>query len=509
MEGSASKVIQNTLIRKVHLAHADLSQATQLWDVECIDGRVKRVSPASNSDVYGALSTDKELPESPQNEDIDGGGGVLIPSLCHAHIHLDKCFILGQCEPLTTGSLPEALRVTNKAKATFPQNPDDFFDRASRLIRESVESGVTCMRAYVEVDTAVELFCLDGGFLCAKEWAGVCDVQIVGMSFDLPHNLRRRSLIAPPEAFAQEALYSDANSASPGRNYELLVRGISKAGVSVIGSAPWVEPSIPHARKNITHILGLAMMHNLHADFHLDYNVDPETEPMVWYVIDQMREMGWTKSSSTKCVTLGHATRLGLFTDGEWIKLKDAMKELPLEIVGLPQSDMYMMGRPGATGVVPLGGRTLDVPRIWHEHGIHVALSVNNVENAFTPQGSVDPLTLASLGVGVFQAGTEASWRELLRAVTVSSKSAIGLGDVNNTTTKDIQKSAQEDSELVPQIGDLADFVIVHEARRWQSTVLNPTFDRTTVYRGRIVAQRKAQRWNAATEARKVMSSVS
>jgi hypothetical protein len=52
---------------------------------------------------------------------------------------------------------------------------------------------------------------------------------------------------------------------------------------------------------------------------------------------------------------------------------------------------------------------------------------------------------------------------------------------------------------LFPCIGDPADFVVLHGARGWQSVVLSPGFDRTTFYKGNVVARRKAHRWNANT----------
>lgn len=216
-------------------------------------------------------------------------------------------------------------------------------------------------------------------------------------------------------AFAQEALHESAASTEPGPNYNLLCDAVSRPGVSVVGSAPWVEPDRTHALKNIELILSLAEKHDLHADFHLDYNVDPDIAPMVWDVLKQMRQRSWCRSGG-KCVTIGHATRLGLFSQEEWAELKRAMDVLPLEIVGLPQSDIYMMGRADPSGKVsvPLSGRTLNAPQVYRDHGVRVALSVNNVENAFTPQGSLDPLTLATLGVALFQVGIEQDWRELL-----------------------------------------------------------------------------------------------
>lgn len=453
-----------TVIRNVRLPCTEQHSGTSTWDIACLDGRVQSITSSGSCVPHDEATI------------IEADGGVVVPSLCHSHIHLDKCFILGQCDPLITGSLPEALRVTNKAKAEFPKDVDNLYARATHLIRESVEAGVTAMRAFVEVDTTVGFACLDMGLQLAKEWAEVCHIQIV--------------------AFAQEALYESATSTEPGPNYSLLCEAVSRPGVSVVGSAPWVEPNRTRALKNVELILSLAEKHNLHADFHLDYNLDPDAVPMVWDVLQQMRQRSWSRSSG-KLVTIGHATRLGLFSSGEWAELKRATDILPLEIVALPQSDVYMMGRADPSGrvPVPLAGRTINAPQVYRDHGVRVALSVNNVENAFTPQGSLDPLTLASLGVALFQVGTEPDWRVLLRSVSTTSKEAIGVMHGGNASGE----SVDEGDGIVPRVGDSADFVVVHGARRWQSTVLSPGFDRTTFYKGNVVARRRAQRWNANT----------
>jgi hypothetical protein len=48
------------------------------------------------------------------------------------------------------------------------------------------------------------------------------------------------------------------------------------------------------------------------------------------------------------------------------------------------------------------------------KHGLNAAIGANNVCNAFTPQGSLDPLSLASFGVGLYQASTKADVELLL-----------------------------------------------------------------------------------------------
>ena len=50
---------------------------------------------------------------------------------------------------------------------------------------------------------------------------------------------------------------------------------------------------------------------------------------------------------------------------------------------------------------------TLPVLQMIREFGLEAAIAVNNVGNAFTPQGNCDPLSIASLGVGLYQAGTK------------------------------------------------------------------------------------------------------
>lgn len=169
------------------------------------------------------------------------------------------------------------------------------------------------------------------------------------------------------------------------------------------------------AKQNIELVLDIADSVRSHADFHLDYNLDPASEPLIHYVIQQMRKRCWTKSSTnkyghTRTVAVGHATRLGLFTPSQWRDLKEAIADLPITIIGLPQSDMYMMGR----GSRDPPRATLCVPQLSREYGIDVAMSINNVQNAFTPQGSVDPLSLCMLGVGLFQAGTPNDCQALL-----------------------------------------------------------------------------------------------
>ncbi|KAI0313051.1 hypothetical protein OF83DRAFT_590059 [Amylostereum chailletii] len=414
------------------------------------------------------------------------GKGILLPALCHSHIHIDKCFLLDQCLPLQSGTFGEALKVTTTAKSRFPHMLDDVYARGKRLVVESVQCGVTSMRAHVEVDKIVHTGCLDVALRLKEEFRDMCEIQISGTFLLSCCQVILFTCIEllgkPTTVFAQDPLFDSKDAAVPGVNYDVLLEAARTSGVSSIGSAPYVEPSTAQALQNISLLLALALNHDLLVDFHLDYNINPTSEPLIYALLDSMKAHKWT--SRSRKVTIGHGTRYSLFTSDDWTRLKAAIGDLPVAFVGLPQSDTYMMGKGGEDPALLPPRGTIPVPFVA-SHGLEVSLSINNIDNAFTPQGTVDPLGLCTLGVALYQDATPAACRTLLKCVSTSSKSAIGL-DPNP-------------ADLLIKPGDAADFVLLHDNHSIQSAVLNPSYARTTIRGGLIVATRRVERWSASS----------
>ncbi|KAI0953142.1 hypothetical protein AcW1_007440 [Taiwanofungus camphoratus] len=392
-------------IRNVHLPFdSNNSKATNgLYDIVCVDGRVQSIALSPNERGLQEVAS----PEKGHHiADLDAEGkGILLPALCHGHIHLDKCFLLEKCDELITGDFAEALRVTAKAKCAFPSDEEDLYNRGKRLVISSVECGVTAMRAHVEVDEIVGMSCLDVGLKLREEFKEVCEVQIA--------------------AFAQDPLFASAYD-DPSRNFRLLHDASKRAGVQAVGSAPYVESSTEHAKRNIMMIFDLAYEAGLHVDFHLDYNLDPASEPLIWHVLEEVRErMHVGRWNCGQHVCVGHATRLTLFSTQEWTRFSKVVRDnkLPITLVGLPPSDMYMMGK----NLARAPRSTLDIPRLSREFGLKVGMAINNIGNAFTPQGPVDPLALCPLGVAVFQAGIQRDCRSLIVGAVHSTRVPINL----------------------------------------------------------------------------------
>ncbi|KAL8712725.1 MAG: hypothetical protein Q9225_006885 [Loekoesia sp. 1 TL-2023] len=392
---------------------------------------------------------------------IDGRNSFLAPTLCHPHIHLDKCFLLYDPKyadlSIDEGDFAEALSLTSQAKERF--SSDDLERRGRWLIEESIASGVTCMRAFVEVDTTVRFKCLDAGLMLKEQYRDACEIQIC--------------------AFAQDAVFSgDAAAECRG----LMEKALQRDGVDVVGSTPYVEADEELMRRNIDWAIDAAMGCGKHLDLHLDYNLDARKEPMAYYVIDALHKRQWIRKNRGKRVVLGHCTRLTLFTRNQWHDLRIRIDDLPISFVGLPTSDLFMMGKPSHDegGGERVRG-TLQIPQMIQQYGFEGAIGVNNVGNAFTPQGSCDPLSLASMGVGIYQAGTKRDAEILYESVSTRAKQAIGCGDRTAIEIVDGQKTDFVIFDTKGYSGGLG-------RRTLQEIIYDPPKKRKVVRKGHLVS---------------------
>lgn len=281
------------------------------------------------------------------------------------------------------------LDTTGEAKSRFEHH--DLIERGGALIEESINFGVTHMRAFVEVDASVGFKCLDAGLALKEQFKDRCHVQIC--------------------VFAQDPIISHDDNGK--EMMALLDEAASRKGVEVLGSTPYVEDLDEYDRqvRNIEFVIKTAKKYELHLDFHIDYNLDKEKEVMVLRALELLHNLEWPSNRSSpdfRTIVFGHCTRLTLFKPAEWSSLRDRIGSLPVSFVGLPTSDLYMMGRPQeGDGKGERVRGTLQILEIIESYGLNGAIGANNVGNAFTPQGNCDPLSLACLGVGLYQAGTK------------------------------------------------------------------------------------------------------
>lgn len=415
------------------------------WIIEFKANTIDSIRPSKDEALSSSVSPNTNSLEDTKPAEP---ASLLLPALCHPHIHLDKPYLLTSnihhhpahthtssashpdYSDLTpqTGTFSEALSFTGQAKARY--TAADLFLRGSQLIATSITQGVTSCRAFVELDHVTGTTCLDAAVELKEAFTGKCELQIC--------------------AFAQDPVF---NSAHGDENRRILEDALLKYGASVaaLGTTPYVEADREASLRNIRWGIETALRHGLHLDFHLDYNLGA-AEPMVWDVIRLLNEYQWTsKAEAGKTIVLGHCSRLTLFTNRQMKELAHLIRDsnLPIHFVGLPTSDIFMMGRPdgdsedSSTAHRPRG--TLQIPSMIRHLGLNACLSVNNVGNAFTPWGTGDPLALASLGVGIYQASTEEDAKILLECVSSRARQAIGLETCGRETG---DGEEQKDTEL-------------------------------------------------------------
>ena len=385
--------------------------------------------PGSNnpSDLTVTLNKITSIKPHDSNSQSPGihsaSAALLAPSLCHPHIHLDKPYLISHprfsaSQTLKDGTFAEAMSLTSQAKSNFTH--EDLIERGQRLLDESIEAGVTHIRAFVEIDAVVETQCLEAGLQLKSAVEQQCLVQIC--------------------IFAQVPIFSDSEKDKEGSVVRtLLDRQSNMDGVDVIGSTPYVEADREKMQKNVEWMVEMAIQKHVHLDFHLDYNLDPNQEPMVWFVLQTLKEKRWNEKNPGKTIVLGHCTRLSLFSDQEWKKLVEQIGDLPVSFVGLPTSDLFMMRTPERTR------GTLPIPSMIKDYGLNACISVNNIGNAFTPQGSCDPLSLACSCIGVYSAGTKEDAEVLYECVSTRAREAIGLGRGDKRVDTEIREGDEAD----------------------------------------------------------------
>ncbi|KAI1804594.1 Metallo-dependent hydrolase [Daldinia bambusicola] len=349
---------------------------------------------------------------------------VLLPPLCHPHIHLDKPFILtcnnhpSECYPNysdllpETGSFDEALSNTSKAKERYSE--EDLYLRGSQLLAESYRNGVTSLRAFVEVDHVTGALPLTTATRLKSDFSHLLHIQVC--------------------VFAQDPLFSGKHGEANRSVIASLLKDHATS-IQALGTTPYVEESRQKSLQNIEWAIDTAVKYGVHLDFHLDYNLSrpsPSNQPLTFSVIELLQKQNWLGlADKSKTIVLGHCTQLTTLSNSDLEQLAETIvrSRLPIHFVGLPTSDIFMMGRPSPSTDTPqarLRG-TLQVPSMIKDFGMSACISVNNVGNAFTPFGTGDPLQLASWGVGIYQSGTLGDALMLYGCVSWLARRAIGV----------------------------------------------------------------------------------
>ena len=403
-----------------------------LVDIGMADGRIAAIAEC--------------LPDKAA-EQIDGGGHVVIPGLVETHLHLDKA-LLAERRPNRSGTLAEAIRITGEQKQEF--TPEDVRTRAEAALRMVLRHGTTAIRAETEFDPVVGLLGVKELLRLKERYAPLVDIQVV--------------------AFPQEGVHQ-----TPGT--EELFWEAMELGADVVGGIPYNDLD---AEKHIDLCFEIARTYDKPISLHQDFRDDADALS-IEYVAHKTIAEGWQGR-----VELGHATALGAVEPRRLSRILDLLRAADISVVPLPATDLHLGGRGDAYNV----RRGLAPVRALLEAGVNVAVSSNNIRNAYTPFGNGDLLVIANLLIAAAHLGGAETLPRVLDMVTINAARAIGIG-----------------SRYGLQVGRPADLVVLQTQRVRDAVIDIPERlwvvkdGRVTVVNRLVTEFRRGPRGSSGTEA--------
>src|SRR3954447_8877475 len=109
--------------------------------------------------------------------EIDAAGSLVLPGLFNLHLHADKALLGEVMRPNLSGTLPEAIEITNEFKRKY--DPQEVAQRAGRVLETGIRNGTTFCRLFADVGTIGGLRAARGLLLVREKYKDFCDVQVV------------------------------------------------------------------------------------------------------------------------------------------------------------------------------------------------------------------------------------------------------------------------------------------------------------------------------------------
>jgi len=330
-----------------------------------------------------------KLPAKATRE-IDAAGSLVLPGLINLHFHADKCLLGEIMRPNVSGTLPEAIEITNDFKRSY--DPAEVASRAVRAMEAGVMNGTTFFRLFCDVGTIGGLRAARGLLLAREKMAKYCRVQIV--------------------SFPQEGIIRDPGAA------ELMDEAI-KEGCDVVGGLPWYEYTDEDARRHIDICFAMARKHDLDIHMLVDDTDDPNSRSLEYLAVKTMRENYQGR------VTASHCGAMAAYDDVYAAKVVDMVGAAGITISVNAHINLTCSAR------LDREPRRRGIARVKEllARGVNITTAQDDVNDPYYPFGKPDPLECASMLAHVAQLTLPHELETAMDAVTVNSAKAARLTD--------------------------------------------------------------------------------
>jgi len=367
---------------------------------------------------------------------LDADGRMAVAGFVEPHIHLDKALISERAPVNVSGTLTEAIEILWEIKRNY--TADEIADRASRVLAQALENGITRLRTHVDVDPIGGTRPAEGLIRARERFRDLMDIQIV--------------------AFPQEGIVK-----SPGT--EGLMREVMKLGVDVVGGMPFNEVSPADSRRHIEIAFEIAREYDADIDMHVDETDDPMAR-----TLEVLAELtianGWQGR-----VTAGHTCALASYPRNYADHVIDRLREANVNMIANPATNLMLQGRlddyPKRRGVTQV--------KELLAAGVNVACGQDCVHDTFYPFGQNDPLEIAFLLCHASQMSQPAEVLTAMKMITSNGAKALRVPDFRVT------------------VGGVADLVVL-DARDAREAFATRSPRRWVIRKGKLIAETKLER---------------
>lgn len=346
----------------------------ELVDIALSRGRIEAVGP-------GLAEAARE---------IDAGGCLVSPGFVNLHLHADKALLGEVMRPNVSGTLPEAIEITNEFKRAY--DPEEVARRATRVLEAGVQNGTTFFRLFADVGTVGGLRAAQGLLLARERFRGLCRIQVV--------------------AFPQEGILRDPGAA------ELLEEAV-KQGCDVVGGLPWYEDTDADARAHVDLCFGLAGRHGLDVHMLVDDTDDPNSRSLEYLAWKTLRE-GFQGR-----VTASHCGAMAAYNDVYAAKVIDMVARAGITISVNAHINLVCSAR------LDREPRRRGIARVKEllARGVNVISSQDDVNDPYYPFGKPDQLEVALMMAHVAQLTLPHELEQVWDMVTENAARAARLDD--------------------------------------------------------------------------------
>jgi cytosine deaminase len=331
-------------------------------------------------------------PKAPDKgrREIDAAGSLVLPGLFNLHFHADKCLLGEIMRPNLSGTLPEAIEITNDFKRKY--DPAEVAERTLRVLETGVKNGTTFFRLFADVGTIGGLRASRALLLAREKFRRYCEIQVV--------------------AFPQEGIVRDPGAA------ELLDEAM-KEGCDIVGGLPWYEYTDAEAREHIDICFDIAKRYDRDIHMLVDDTDDENSRSLEYLALKTMRENFHGR------VAASHCGAMAAYNDVYAAKIVDMVATAGVTISVNAHINLVCSARldrePRRRGIARVKELLI--------RGANVVTSQDDVNDPYYPFGKPDPLECVSMIAHVAQPTLPHELEQAMSMVTENAAKAARVDD--------------------------------------------------------------------------------